>query len=792
MNRSRRISKLKRALMSALILEFLLLASMPPPASAGLFDSVQVVEGGVQAGLVTAMMGIGLPLKMVDSDGLNPATACGDGGYVLNAEEAATLVKAKAKISKVVILMLENRSFDHYLSEINNYKAASARKPAFKATAPAGKPDPAAAAVAPADWTVEKIRRHKAPLPCTTDLGHEWWAIHRGWNYGRMDKFVTTTQFYMNKGQPNPMANEIELRRAESSFLKESMAAFAKVFREKNAPNGGVDAANAALAVAVKAAREAANAVAAAEAAKSPKAVLDTLKATYDTAVATLATSQVSAQRAEEESAATDFLRLEEAFATASKEAAVAAALDDKLVPPAKVTGGYKGVIDAKFAAMGLGATADKLPLSAYMMSGAPAMQYFDHTDLPFYYELAATFPIGDHYFSPVLGPTFINRNYLYGATSRSMTYNNAATGLGAADAVVNADEDKGSLIELLEANGISHDFFVSNHTSLGVANPYRYGSWLGLTDRFKAIVGKSHHDFFDLAKRGNLPAVSFVDADIAETAYGEDEHPPGDVQIGQHLAWEVVRAVMTSPDWDKTALFITYDENGGYADHLKPPAACEPGTSNQTFGGFYAGADQAASRKWKDDFDQYGIRVPFYVVSPFAKPGGYVSKKTYDHTSIVRFVREVLSTDAKPLRWLTKRDRAADPLLDFFDFDANFGKGAFAGLPANSFRHTYAKEDALIPTLPRVPSVPYHKIRQIPIFSRGPYTEPEEIAATAKANTVAENWAIAPFPEPQVDLSKYLICQALLSGENKYAASVPSAADAEASLADLPTTPEP
>ena len=97
--------------------------------------------------------------------------------------------------------------------------------------------------------------------------------------------------------------------------------------------------------------------------------------------------------------------------------------------------------------------------------------------------------------------------------------------------------------------------------------------------------------------------------------------------------------------------MFITYDEHGGLYDHVVPPKACPPG-------------DRPTDATTAEIFASYGVRVPFFVVSPFAKKG-YVSHRTYDHTSIVRFVESRFVLPA-----LTARDANAEAPWDVFDFE--------------------------------------------------------------------------------------------------------------------------
>jgi phospholipase C len=167
----------------------------------------------------------------------------------------------------------------------------------------------------------------------------------------------------------------------------------------------------------------------------------------------------------------------------------------------------------------------------------------------------------------------------------------------------------------------------------------------------------KQFTQFLADAKSGNLPAVSFIDGDnLNETPTGNDEHPPAEIEIGQQFTWQIVNAVMSSPEWSSTVLFITYDENGGTYDHVVPPAACEPDSLQPVLA---TPLDQSQPGA----FNQYGFRVPFVAISPYSKKS-YVSHATYSHTSITRFIEAKFAIPA-----LTARDANADPFTDLFDW---------------------------------------------------------------------------------------------------------------------------
>jgi len=146
------------------------------------------------------------------------------------------------------------------------------------------------------------------------------------------------------------------------------------------------------------------------------------------------------------------------------------------------------------------------------------------------------------------------------------------------------------------------------------------------------------------------------VDPDLGNEVYdGEDEHPPGTPQSGENFTAQIISALTKSPAWSSSALFLTYDEHGGFWDHVPPPSACPPDDI----------APILTSTDPPGAFDQYGVRVPMMVVSPFAKQH-YVAHDTYDHTSIVRFIQARFVLPA-----LTARDANAEAPWEMFDFDA-------------------------------------------------------------------------------------------------------------------------
>jgi phospholipase C len=163
-----------------------------------------------------------------------------------------------------------------------------------------------------------------------------------------------------------------------------------------------------------------------------------------------------------------------------------------------------------------------------------------------------------------------------------------------------------------------------------------------------------TQQQFFVDAKAGNLASVTFVEGTDTLGGVSPDEDPPADMQVGEAMVASIVQAVTSSPQWPSTALFISYDEQGGLYDHVVPPEACVPDDIPPTL----KAGDYVAT------YGQYGLRTPLIIVSPYARRG-YVSHQVTDHTSILRFVAARFGLPA-----FTRRDANAEPPFDMFDFE--------------------------------------------------------------------------------------------------------------------------
>ena len=327
----------------------------------------------------------------------------------------------------------------------------------------------------------------------------------------------------------------------------------------------------------------------------------------------------------------------------------------------------------------------------------AVAMGYWTQDDIPFYYGLARTFPLADHWFSSCLGPTFPNRRFLIAGTANGLIDDLPFDLLDYPPA--------GTIFELLTRNGISwvnyhavpgdrsmtrryahHKRRMARRHLLSLGRAFRSVQGVGKDLQFTANVYplgigrymlhvRGNDQFFADADNGTLPAFSIVDPDF--DVYSEEN--PQDIRKGESFAAEVINRVMHGKGWPRTLLIWLYDEHGGYHDHVSPPAAVPPddveGRSivasplplqrvlQPLFPGVFTDVGDLANGPRR--YDRYGFRVPAVIVSPYARPD-YVCSEVLDHTSVLRLLQQKWNLPA-----LTARDAAANSPLDALDLDA-------------------------------------------------------------------------------------------------------------------------
>ncbi len=225
----------------------------------------------------------------------------------------------------------------------------------------------------------------------------------------------------------------------------------------------------------------------------------------------------------------------------------------------------------------------------------AESMGYLTRAELPITYALADAYTVCDAWFCSVMGPTWPNRMYGHAATSEGQKGNDFPTGGAFTFPTVWTKLDEA---------GIPWRYYYTDVPFLGLfANHLRDGTYGYL------------EEFLEDAEAGTLPPVVWVDPGFSYN----DDHPPHHPGLGQEMIKLVYEALSRSPQWGRCLLVITYDEHGGFYDHVAPPTT----------------EDDFAST----GFDRMGFRVPTLLVGPYVRPGA--EHTTFDHTSWIKYVCE-------------------------------------------------------------------------------------------------------------------------------------------------------
>jgi phospholipase C len=284
---------------------------------------------------------------------------------------------------------------------------------------------------------------------------------------------------------------------------------------------------------------------------------------------------------------------------------------------------------------------------------GNQAMGYYDARDLPYYWNIADNYVLFDRLFTSAAGGSVWNHMFwVTGGPGNFQDDSLKPTGF----------DDVPTIFDRLQAAGISWKFYVQHYQpDITFRNPsaadqssqtiwvppLNYNRFLDDPALHSRIVDMSEY-YKDLAN-GTLPAVSFM------VPAGASEHPPGSIQAGERFVRSIVTSLMSSSSWSSSAFMWTYDDWGGWYDHVSPPSVDRYG---------------------------YGFRAPGLLVSPYAKKG-VVDHTTLDFTSQLKFIEN--NWGVAPL---ADRDSKANDITSAFDFHA-------------------APREALLPGTSRAPAPP-------------------------------------------------------------------------------------
>jgi phospholipase C len=315
--------------------------------------------------------------------------------------------------------------------------------------------------------------------------------------------------------------------------------------------------------------------------------------------------------------------------------------------------------------------------------AGSDVMGYHTQSDIPNYWAYAQHFTLQDHFFEPV--QSWSLPDHLYDVSNWSaqctsedpMSCTNSISlplSPAPADSFVGDGTKSQStsptyawtdLTYLLHKQKVSWGYFVQpgfepdcrnpddvicsnvsqSHSTPGIWNPLP--NFVTVQQDHQVSNIQSTEKFMNDARRGTLPAVSWV-----IPSGGDSEHPPNPVSAGQSYVTNVINTIMQSKDWSSTAIFLSWDDWGGFYDHVRPP---------------------------KVDANGYGLRVPGIVISPYARRG-YIDHQNTSFDAEVRFVEDVFlnsqrldpATDGRPDPRITVRENVPGlgNLIGDFDFN--------------------------------------------------------------------------------------------------------------------------
>jgi phospholipase C len=287
--------------------------------------------------------------------------------------------------------------------------------------------------------------------------------------------------------------------------------------------------------------------------------------------------------------------------------------------------------------------------LNSSYLDGKLSMAYYDSRDLGYYWNLAQEYVLFDRYFSSARANSVPNRLYWVAGTTGTTTNHIPAQGFN----------EITTIFDRLQERGISWKFYVANYDPT-----LNYRSLKNLTylppqvqwvpllsfDRFIDDPKLSSHivdlkQYYVDVQNGTLPAVSYI------VLLGASEHPGSSIQLGEKAVRSMIQALMQSNSWSSSAFLLSYDDFGGWYDHVAPPQV---------------------------DANGYGFRVPALLVSPYARRG-YIDSTQLDHTASLKFIE-----DNWGIRPLAARDAKANNLLSAFDFSKPPREPAFVSFTYN------------------------------------------------------------------------------------------------------------
>ena len=286
--------------------------------------------------------------------------------------------------------------------------------------------------------------------------------------------------------------------------------------------------------------------------------------------------------------------------------------------------------------------------LHNYSKCYVDVMGYHDYREIPNYWTYAMQFVLQDHMFSSARSWSLPNHLYIFSSWSAECKSSDPMTCKNDLEPKTKGIYSWTDITYLLHKNNIDWALYEDEPSPdededwFSIVNPLQWFETVKDNREIKNI--KPISKFYENAEKGTLQSVVWIVPNL-----NHSEHPPALVSDGQEFVTNIVNAIMKSPNWESSAIFIFWDEYGGFYDHLPPP-----------------------------DIDQngYGIRVPGLVISPYAKRG-YIDHQNLSFDAYLKFIEDVFlngqridpKTDGRPDKRPTVRENVSilgDLMQDF------------------------------------------------------------------------------------------------------------------------------
>jgi phospholipase C len=265
----------------------------------------------------------------------------------------------------------------------------------------------------------------------------------------------------------------------------------------------------------------------------------------------------------------------------------------------------------------------------------AEVINYYTPDQIRVFGTMAENFVLFDRWFASVPGPTNPNRAYLTSGTSHGHGKNDNAFNVYGLP--------QRSIFQSLDEHGITWINYQNSTTGRGLGfNPdAAFYNWTLATGKYKTNIAPLDQFYADAAA-GTLPQFTYINPECCSY---QSFHPPSPITLGENFIKGIYEAVRNSPQWESTLFILTFDEHGGFGDHVPPPVNIPPGDDI-----LYTETAQDG-KNITFDFKRLGVRVPTLLISPWVGQGvvehkGINNGGEYSHTSVLKFLQSLWNLD--------------------------------------------------------------------------------------------------------------------------------------------------